>query len=456
MNKYRIYLAALLLSGLIAIPAFSNGQSEATAARMSSAPTKLTYWTFTAIHKTFYADMAKLWNEKHPDQQIELSMVDYPNEDMHNKLQLAFQSGVGAPDIVDININFFSNFLKGDIHLLPLNKVVDPVRQDFVPSRLTIYSKDGNVYALPTHVGATVVYYNKDITDKAGVDIDSIKTWDDFIAAGKKVMAATGKPMTSFEVTDQRPFWPMILQQGSDYVDGNGKVILDNPINTKTLQAMYDMIYKDKIAAPMAGGNTHNEQFYAALDKGEQASLIMPMWYMSRFLDYMPDLKGKIFVRAMPVWKEGDLRSAGMGGTGTAVTDQSKHPQLATDFLAFAKLSHEGAVKIWEDLRFDPARFEAWSDPALEKPNPYFGNEDVFGLLRSLGPSQMPSPLSETTSLSAAAQDVVKNQVMYKALVQKQPVAEVLKAAADELRRSSSGANQSGGARRGAAVERKV
>ncbi len=296
--KRLLVAAAILVLLAVALPVAASGNQEPAA---QAGPVKLTYWTFTAIHKTFYADMLQKWNAANPKQQIDLTMVDYPNVDMHNKLLLALQSGVGAPDIVDININFFTNFLKGDIQLLPLNRVVDPVRKDFVPSRFAIYTKNGTVYGLPTHVGATVVYYNKEITDKAGVNIDQIATWDDFVAAGKKVMAATGIPMTCFEVTDQRPFWPLIVQQGSDYVDGNGNVILDNEINTRTLQAMYDMIYKDGIAQPMAGGNTHNEQFYAAMDKGAQASLIMPMWYMSRFLDYMPDLKGKIYVRAMPV-----------------------------------------------------------------------------------------------------------------------------------------------------------
>jgi arabinosaccharide transport system substrate-binding protein len=432
--KRFLFAAAVSALFATALPVTAGGKQESAAA--STAPVKMTYWTFTAIHKTFYADMLQKWNAANPTKQIDLTMVDYPNVEMHNKLLVALQSGVGAPDIVDININFFTNFLKGDIQLLPLNRVVDPVRKYFVPSRFAIYTKNGIVYGLPTHVGATVVYYNKEITDKAGVNIDSINTWSDFIEAGKKVVAATGVPMTSFEVTDQRPFWPMIVQQGSDYVDGSGTVILDDDINIKTLQAMYDMMYTDKVAVAMAGGNTYNEQFYAAMDKGAYASLIMPMWYMSRFLAYMPDLKGKIYVRPMPIWKPGDLRSAGMGGTGTAVTKQSTHPDLAIDFLAFAKLTHEGAITIWKDLRFDPARYEAWSDPALMQPDPYFGNEDVFKLLRSLGPSQMPSPLSETTSLSAAAQDIVKNQVMYKALVDRSMTpAQALKAAADELRK---------------------
>ncbi len=118
---------------------------------------------------------------------------------------------------------------------------------------------------MPFHVGATVVYYNKELLDKAGVNADNIKTWNDFTEAGKKVVAATGKPMTAFEVTNQRPFWPMIVQRGSDYLDKNGNVILDNETNIKTLNAMKDMMYKDKIAIAMPGGDTTKEEFFSAL-----------------------------------------------------------------------------------------------------------------------------------------------------------------------------------------------
>jgi arabinosaccharide transport system substrate-binding protein len=177
--------------------------------------TKLTMWVFNAIHATFYKDALARWNAANPNKQIDLTIEEYPNAEMHNKLLLSFQSGVGAPDIVDININYFSNFMKGQIPLVPLNKVVDPVKDKFVQSRFDIYTKDGKVYGLPTHVGATVVYYNKEIMDKAGVDIDKIVTWSDYIAAGKQVVAKTGVPMTSFEVIDQRPFWPMIVQRAA-------------------------------------------------------------------------------------------------------------------------------------------------------------------------------------------------------------------------------------------------
>lgn len=398
-----------------------------------SSPVALNLWTFNELHKTYYEKTVELWNEAHPDQPIELTVDNYPNAEMHNKLLIALQSGVGAPDIVDINVNFFANFLKGDIQLVELNDLIAPEKDKFVQSRFDIYSKDGKIYGTPFHVGATVVYYNKEIMDQAGVNPDTIQTWADYIEAGKKVVAATGKPMTAFEVTNQRPFWPMIVQQGSDYLDKDGNVILDNETNIQTLNAMHDMMYKDQIAIAMPGGDTTKEEFFTFMNQGEMASLIMPMWYMSRFLNYMPDLEGKIIVRPMPVWKEGDARSAGMGGTGTAVTKQSKNQEAALQFLAFAKLTREANIRIWQELNFDPPRWDVWDAPELQQPDSYFGNEVVFNILLQMKDEIKSPNMGERIS---AAQDLVNSNVMFKALKdQSQTPEQALKAAADELRK---------------------
>lgn len=48
----------------------------------------------------------------------------------------------GAPDIADIEIGKFANFLKGsEPSLVPLNRVLEPELDKFVLGRLTTYSK---------------------------------------------------------------------------------------------------------------------------------------------------------------------------------------------------------------------------------------------------------------------------------------------------------------------------
>ena len=75
----------------------------------------------------------------------------------------------------------------------------------YVQAKLDIYSTGGELYGAPSQLGGTVVYYNTDITEAAGVDIDSIVTWDDYVAAGKQVLETTGNPMTVIETTDMAP-----------------------------------------------------------------------------------------------------------------------------------------------------------------------------------------------------------------------------------------------------------
>ena len=67
------------------------------------------------------------------------------------------------------------------------------IRILYVESSLNLYSSDGQVYGLPTHVGATVAFYNDELLEKAGIDYTTIVTWDDFQEAGDKYYAATGK-----------------------------------------------------------------------------------------------------------------------------------------------------------------------------------------------------------------------------------------------------------------------
>lgn len=427
----RLTTIALVVCALLAAGACSKQKAEAPAGKAA----EISLWTFNELHLQFYQKMADAWNAANPDKQIALKGEVFPYDDMHTKLLVALQAGTGAPDISDIEISKFPNYLKGDIQLVPLNDVIDPERANFVQARLAIYAKDGQNYGLPFHVGAEVIYYNMDILKAAGVNPDDIVTWDDYVKAGLKVKEKTGKPMTTVEVTDQWTFWPLISQQGSDFTDKDGKVILDNETNVKTLQFLHDLMHKHQIAVAAPGGFHHAEEYYGFMNKGGAASIWMPMWYMGRFTDYMGDLKGKIEIRPLPRWTKDGFRSAGMGGTGTVVTKQSKSVDLAKAFLMYAKGSKEGNIRLWKDLGFDPPRWDVWTDPAMKESNKfteYFLNKDIFGMLLQVKDEINPVSIGEKTPQVI---DKVKSTVMIQALQQKvKSPAAALKESADQTR----------------------
>lgn len=333
--------------------------------------TELDFWTFAGTHATFFANAAERWNEEFPDRPIQLNAQTYPFDQMHNNLLLAIQSGSGVPDLADIEIANFSNFLQGDVQLEPLNEFIEPELDNFIEERLDIYAQDGNYYGAPTHLGATVVYYNMDYMDEAGVDIDSIETWDDYIEAGRQVVDATGVPMTTIPI-NWYGFWPFIVQRGSDFFDEDGELIIDNDTNIETLEFIHSLVYEHEIAEVSPGGDYHSEEFYGFMNDGGAASIVVPLFYMKDFTEYMPDLENQMAIRPMPVFEEGDARSVPMGGTGTVVPSQSDNPDLAKDFLNYAKLTEEANIRLWTELGFDPPRWDVWDSPELQEDNIYY------------------------------------------------------------------------------------
>lgn len=385
-----------------------------TTASASAAPTKITFWTFQELHVAFYQEMVKLWNEKYPDRQIELEASALPYDDMHNKLTIALQSGVGAPDLVDIEIGKFANYLKGTPQLVPINRVVEPELGNIVRSRVDIYSKDGNFYGICFHIGAAVIYYNDKLMKEAGIDYTQIKTWDQYHEAGKKFLEATGKPMGTVETGDPWHLWPLLASQGGDLLDKDGKPNIASPEMEKALAYNQELL-KEGILAIAPGSGHHSEEYYGLMNGESFGSVIMPMWYMGRFTDYMPDLKGEIAIEPLPVWEEGQPRSVGLGGTGTCVTNQAKDPELTMDFLAFAKLSKEGGAKIWEMMGFDPIRMEVWSMPEVrDTPNKftdYFVN-NPFDVLMQIKDE---IPAIRVAEALPPTMDALKNSVLFRA-----------------------------------------
>ncbi|SDN99152.1 ABC transporter substrate-binding protein [Alkalicoccus daliensis] len=373
----------LLIAGCGGGNAEEGASEEVTLGEDAEDATELTFWTFADVHIGIYESALERWNEENPDNQITLKAEVYPYDQMHNNLLMSLQSGSGAPDIVDIEINRFPDYLQGEIQFESMTEHVEPELENFVESRFDIYGANGEYYGLPSHVGATVMYYNEEIMEEAGVDIDSIETWDDYVEAGEQVTANTDAVMTTFETEDVFVYWSMISQQDSDFIDEDGNLTLDNEVNVETLEFIRDMIHEREIAQVAPGGMHHAEEYYGFMNEGGAASVMMPMWYMSRFMDYMEDLDGKIQIRPLPMWEEGGNRSAGMGGTGTVVTNQTENAELATAFLAEAKLSEEGNIALWQDLGFDPPRHDVWDDPAMMEAEEYFDffHDDIFDIL---------------------------------------------------------------------------
>lgn len=373
--------AALLMTGALA--ACGGGESEPTVNDDGS--TVVDMWVFAELHGALYESMAEAWNEENPDRAIDLQITVYPYEEMHNNLQLAVNAGEGLPDVVDIEVNKFANFVQGqNPPLLDLTEATGPYADDLVQARLDLYSKDGKVYGYPTHVGAFVAFYNETLISEAGLDYRDIVTWDDFREVGAAYNEATGKAFGIAE-TSVNFVEPLVTAQlGGEWIGDDDVPTLDSPEAIETMGMMQELQEAGAIST-IPGGSPDDEQAFGVINDGDYAAVVYPAWYTSRFVDYMPDLAGDIAIAPAPVPDGAAVQTIGGGGTGTSVIGSSPVAELAADWLAFAKLSPEANVAVWEVLGFDPVNMSVWQDEEIthnpdNKFNAYF-QTNLFDVL---------------------------------------------------------------------------
>jgi len=67
----------------------------------------------------------------------------------------------------------------------------------FYPATIQNFTVGGKIYGLPNDVAPIVLWYNKELCQKAGVDPTKIMLWDDFIDAVKKCQAAGITPVAA-------------------------------------------------------------------------------------------------------------------------------------------------------------------------------------------------------------------------------------------------------------------
>ena len=135
----------------------------------SSDTVHLTLWTFQELDLQFYKEMLAEYNAQTKGPKLDIDMQCYPYEDMHNKLTIALQTGEGAPDISDIEVNMFANYLKGT----PGSAHVGYSRQWWV-------GEDGRVAALG--IFGQMIW----ISPKDQLVVASVASWPDYIEPNRR------------------------------------------------------------------------------------------------------------------------------------------------------------------------------------------------------------------------------------------------------------------------------
>jgi len=108
---------------------------------------------------------------------------------------------------------------------------------------------DGHLYGLPFNKSVQILYFNRDLLNKHGVEVP--RTLDDFIAAAKKISAAEGEPVYWFRPdTSTYAYW--FFNMGGSYLH-DGKLVVNSPEAVRALETLVQGV-QEGWAKPITSG----------------------------------------------------------------------------------------------------------------------------------------------------------------------------------------------------------
>ncbi|MCF7934001.1 MAG: ABC transporter substrate-binding protein [Spirochaetia bacterium] len=277
-------------------------------------------------------DAVELFEEENPMISIDLiaGSADY---------EALMKSKMAANDLPDMWSTHGWSVMRYSEYLMPLED--QPWADDLHPAiEPVITDKEGHIYVLPLDVDVAGVAYNKDVMERAGVDVRTIKTWSDLYVAMEKIKAIGVTPVhiggkdfwtvgnffdwaaPSVYVTDERNYSGDDLKAGTFDTD-------KWELLAELFRDLYDRGYLnvDSLTSTYADSAR-------ALANGEAALEFYGNYVLAEAWTYNPDANLGFF--PVPAYYAGDEPTLISGERSTVgIWKDTEYPQEAKLFLEF-------------------------------------------------------------------------------------------------------------------------
>jgi len=293
--------------------------------------------------------------EKGTPVKIELNNYEGKNEPYITKLALMLNSGT-APDVLYVESGIGADFMRAN-YFYPLDNFIEkwqPWEETFDMFKKAM-SWAGHAYMIPIQSCSIVIYYRKDLFEKAGLDTKWQPTsWDEIISAAEKIKAElpgvipllyTGGPEAGEQVTFSR-FLPLLHAAGGAlYDEGKNKWLVTSEPLLETFK-FYEEITKKELINPQIAIDADADQIAAKIfSEGKGAINQFGSWAYEIFwgpgapyeIPNRDDVVGyaKIPAKSPGASFRGQDFVNQSGGWNYAIAHNSKNPELAWELIEF-------------------------------------------------------------------------------------------------------------------------
>ena len=334
----------------------AGSATSATTAAAEPVDLTLSGWSLSTTPE--FKTLADAFHAKYPNVTVTLKEYDASN---YNTLVTAdLAAGVGPDIITQKEVKYVPVFQAGG-QLLDVTDLQSQV--DSSISGMKSYQVDGKQYALPYRNDSWVLYYNKDLFDKAKVAYpDGTWTWDDYSTAAKALSKALQTGGATVFGTYQHS-WQSTLQGFANAQAPDGGILTGTydymkPYYNRVLDLQSSKAQVD-FGTLTTSKLTYQGQF------GKQSAAMMPMgsWYVATLIAQQKSGDADKFNWGFAPIPQYDSSTTGTDKTPVTFGDPTgfginaaidqKKLQAAKDFLVFS--SSADAAKALAAIGITPA-----------------------------------------------------------------------------------------------------
>ncbi|MEU4228948.1 sugar ABC transporter substrate-binding protein [Nonomuraea sp. NPDC026600] len=412
----RIRVAASLAAAALLATACSQG-SATKAPSGEGGKVTLRYFTFSAApdHVKDLDKIEKAFEKENP--KIDVVVETAPFDEYFTKLQTSIAGGT-APDTFELNYENFVTYASAG-SLLDL----DTVKGDGDPSvyakeSLDAFQRDGKQYALPASFSTVVLFYNKDLFDKAGVAPPTADwTWADEQAAAAKLTDKKKGVFGDFQPVQFFEFYKTLKQAGGEFLSADGKKSAFNgQAGVKAAQWLVSKVGKTMPTEAEIGGT-------ADYDTNLFKSGKLAMWHNGIW--QFAGLKDATFTWDVVVEPGDAAKASAVFHNAVAASSGTRHGKEAWAWARFLSSSNTAATtRVESSWELPPVADQAVLSGYLKDPKPA-NRQAVFDSLKSIA---LPPVIKRQQEM----QDAVTKQLT-EAAAGRKTVEEALKTAAADV-----------------------
>lgn len=313
---------------------------------------ELVFWNFW--DPKFILPVIEQFEKDHPGVKIRNEQINWGNG--LDKIVIAMANG-RAPDICELGSTWMGRFMAEGV-LVDLTDKVSDLKPDYLMWEPATF--EGRLYGMPWLVSTRVMFFNRELFKKAGLNPDQgPTTWQELIDAARLIhnpgLGISGFGMNAGEGHIlYKKFMPLVWGNHGRILDENGAFVLDSPQTREALEfyiKLKEYSYCEK-----------QDLLDEAFKNGRLGLAISGSWNFARYPIDAPNLDFGVALMPKPAADRG-FSTSFQGGQVLVLFKNCRNPDVAAEFIRFLTSARNTLPISREALVSFPAHKDAYSDP---------------------------------------------------------------------------------------------